>query len=165
VGFVPQLPHSVRGEANISSTYNARQDVTLNVAGVVKEIYVNPNEKVSKGQKLVVLESEDIENAIAKAKTELGQAQSAVQDSLRVVEDLQAKLNEATVREQSTKQEVSQLSQEIISLNQSPSLPKVQELESEITGLEKKRIQLQANSTSFSSKLTESMLLIRKLEI
>lgn len=152
VGFVPQLPHSVRGEANISSTYNARQDVTLNVAGVVKEIYVNPNEKVSKGQKLVVLESEEIENAIAKAKTELGQAQSAIQDSLRMVEDLQAKLNESRVREQTTQQEVSQRSQEAASINQN-SLPQVQELESEITGLEKKRIQLQSNSNIIQQQI------------
>ncbi|MBD1806298.1 efflux RND transporter periplasmic adaptor subunit [Microcoleus sp. FACHB-SPT15] len=152
VGFVPQLPHSVRGEANISSTYNARQDVTLNVAGVVKEIYVNPNEKVSKGQKLVVLESEEVENAIAKAKTELGQAQSAIQDSLRMVEDLQAKLTESRVREQTTQQEVSQRSQEAASINQN-SLPQVQELESEITGLEKKRIQLQSNSNIIQQQI------------
>lgn len=152
VGFVPQLPHSVRGEANISSTYNARQDVTLNVAGVVKEIYVSPNEKVSKGQKLVVLESEEIENAIAKTKTELGQAQSAVQDSLRMVEDLQAKLKEYSVREQTTQQEVSQRSQEAASINQN-FLPQVQELESEITGLEKKRIQLQSNSNIIQQQI------------
>ena len=152
VGFVPQFPHSVRGEANISSTYNARQDVTLNVAGVVKEIYVNPNEKVSKGQKLVVLESEEIENAIAKTKTELGQAQSGVQDSLRMVEDLQAKLTESRVREQTTQQEVSQHSQEAASINQN-SLPQVQALGSEITGLEKKRIQLQSNSNIIQQQI------------
>jgi multidrug efflux pump subunit AcrA (membrane-fusion protein) len=152
VGFVPQFPHSVRGEANISSTYNARQDVTLNVAGVVKEIYVNPNEKVSRGQKLVVLESEEIENAIAKTKTELGQAQSAVQDSLRMVEDLQAKLTESRVREQTTQQEVSQHSQEAASINQN-SLPQVQALGSEITGLEKKKIQLQSNSNIIQQQI------------
>ncbi|EDX78569.1 hypothetical protein MC7420_7222 [Coleofasciculus chthonoplastes PCC 7420] len=72
VTFIPEFPHSVRGEADITSTSNARQDVTLKVAGVIKQIYVKPNQPVRKGDKLVQLESQEIESAIANAQTELG---------------------------------------------------------------------------------------------
>ncbi|MEQ9669979.1 biotin/lipoyl-binding protein [Coleofasciculus sp. G2-EDA-02] len=44
--------------ADITSTSNARQDVTLKVAGVIKKIYVKPNQPVHKGDKLIQLESQ-----------------------------------------------------------------------------------------------------------
>ncbi|MBE9129198.1 MULTISPECIES: HlyD family secretion protein [unclassified Coleofasciculus] len=153
VTFVPEFPHSVKGEADITSTSNARQDVTLEVAGVIKEIYVKPNQQVSQGQKLAQLESPDIENAIAQAQTELGKAQSALQDALRMVEDLRTKHSEMQVIEENTHQAADKLRQELAGIHQGNSVPQIQELERDIEGLQEKQKQISASLTIHQQRL------------
>ncbi|MFP4104045.1 HlyD family secretion protein [Coleofasciculus sp.] len=145
VTFIPEFPHSVRGEADITSTSNARQDVTLKVAGVIKKIYVKPNQPVRKGDKLVQLESQEIESAIANAQTELGKAQSALQDALRLVEDLRANQAEMLVLENNTRQAANRIQQELTSIRQGNSPPQIQALERDIEGLYQKKEQLSAS--------------------
>lgn len=128
-----QVPNSVPGEAEVTSTTNARQAVTAKLSGIVKEIYVSHNQQVTPGQTLAILFSKELEDEIAKAQQEAAQAKLNVKNYEQQLNNLQSQVKEADVNENNAQQQVEQVLDKIALRN---SLPQIRGLESQIDEIE-----------------------------
>ncbi|MBD1903892.1 efflux RND transporter periplasmic adaptor subunit [Trichocoleus sp. DQ-A3] len=134
-----QVPNSVPGEAEVTSTTNARQAVTAKLSGIVKEIYVSHNQQVTPGQTLAILFSKELEDEIAKAQQEAAQAKLNVKNYEQQLNNLQSQVKEADVNETNAQQQVEQVVEKIAQGNSFPQIRglehQIDEIEEEITGV------------------------------
>ncbi|MEA4932946.1 MAG: HlyD family efflux transporter periplasmic adaptor subunit, partial [Lawsonibacter sp.] len=68
-------------------TYHAEKEITANVAGTVNSIRVSEGDRVTKGQTLVVLVSEDLDDSLQNASESLRNAQISLENKYDQLDD------------------------------------------------------------------------------
>ncbi|HEY9829673.1 MAG TPA: hypothetical protein V6D26_03780, partial [Stenomitos sp.] len=127
LGFL-SVPQSVTGTAEITSTPNARQTVTMPMAGRV-EILVPPKHSVERNQPIALVKSEDFNKDLAEVTQKFEQVQSEVALSQQQLGPIQSQFQEALAREAASRQKTDFFQQQLSQLSQGTLPPQMQELE------------------------------------
>ncbi|NET57128.1 MAG: biotin/lipoyl-binding protein [Symploca sp. SIO2E6] len=154
--YVP-LPHYVTGEAEIISRTDARQLLTMPVAGRAK-IHVRDNQQVEPGDVIAEIQSDELDNQLAEAERELKRAQQGVMGANQQLMLAEARLGAAERHEAIARERTQRSSRE---LKISSSLPQVQRLErereafaSEIAAIEASIAGIEAEITGLQGELS-----------
>lgn len=151
LGFL-SVPQSVTGNAEITSTPNARQTVTMPMAGRV-EILVPPNHSVERNQPIALVKSEDFNKDLAEVTQKFEQVQSEVGLSQQQLGPIQSQFQEALAREAASRQKTDFLQQQLSQLSQGTLPPQMQELERGQAGIKSEIAGLQSELNFVSERL------------
>lgn len=148
LGFMP-VSTSVNGNAEVTSTEKARQNVTMPISGKL-EITVSSNTQVKVGQLLALIKSEEVNKDIAESTRIADQFQSDSDLSQSQISHAELKLKEALARQETSHQETAFLQQQ---LNQGNLLPQIQDLQSQQEGIRSEIDALESSLNSINGRL------------
>lgn len=140
LGFIP-VSTSVNGNAEVTSTEKARQNVTMPIPGRL-ELTVSSNKPVKAGDLLGLIKSEEVNKDITDSTRIADNGQMDTDLSQLQIRNAESNLKEALARQETSHQKTAFLQQQ---LNQGNLLPQIQVLQSEQDSIGSEIIALQSN--------------------
>jgi len=117
-------------DAEIISSPDGRDRVTMPISGKIKEFLVRPNQWVESAQTVALVKSEELKKDIAEATRLNDQFQSEAALSQQQIAIMEANFKEASAKQAASHQKTESLQQQ---LNQGNLLPQIQELQIKLT--------------------------------
>ncbi|MDY6804601.1 MAG: HlyD family efflux transporter periplasmic adaptor subunit [Cyanobacteriota bacterium] len=159
IGMMP-VSHTVTGKAEITSTRDARQLVTMPFDGTVT-LKVDPQKKVKNGEIIAEITSLELENQIAAASRILEQAKvdfNAAEKELIVVK---SRLEGARTEEAIARTIAEKRREELLAILSDRGLPKTRQFEHEIDRIKSDKTGINHEIAGARSEIVEIELLIR----
>lgn len=129
-----EIQNYVSGTSKIDSRENAREKVTMRVAGTIK-LHVKSNETVKKGDILAEIENRDLINKLEEISQKLTQAQGELANNKQRLMIAQTKLESAKSEEIIAQNRVDKMRREIAITLQGEGLPSHRKIEAEQEGI------------------------------
>jgi multidrug resistance efflux pump len=148
LGFMP-VSTSVNGNAEVTSTEKARQNVTMPISGRL-ELTVSSNKLVKAGELLGLIKSEEVNKDIAESTRIADQGQMDTDLSQLQISNAESNLKEAIARQETSHQKTAFLQQQ---LNQGDLLPQIQVLQSEQDSIRSEIVALESNLKLIKGRL------------
>ncbi|MEB3826243.1 HlyD family efflux transporter periplasmic adaptor subunit [Phormidium sp. CCY1219] len=155
VGAIARMPitNYVTGEGEITSRVNAREQITMPIAGKVT-LQVESNEQVNAGEVVAEISSPEIDNQIAAAESTLQQAESALSAANKRLTIAQTELENAKEGEAIARDRAAKKQAEIDSIISGEKQPKIRQIEREIDGIKSEIAGIRNVISGFESEIT-----------
>jgi multidrug efflux pump subunit AcrA (membrane-fusion protein) len=131
LGFISQIPisTSVKADARLEPVPANHQVVYTEISGKVTDILVQPNQSLQENQPIAVISTDDMDGDIADVSAKFESVLSDTKSLEGQIVTLEAKVNEATVREDAVRRQLSELRYA------KEHLPEIDKLHQEIAAL------------------------------
>lgn len=127
--FIP-IPNSVSGKATIAAAPGTKQPITLPEDAVVERVYARQNKEVGRGQILVQLSSDELDEKLAELDKQLQQSQSSYTLALQQLNAASARRDGVLFEAKNLERRAGELRQELSDVengNLSPALLSLQQ--------------------------------------